>query len=71
MLWLTVEVAIIIWGTFIKGVIMLIAKTPRKFTELLLELLPLEQLEAVIERRKRNGKDDQASTEENQRNRES
>lgn len=61
MLWLTIEVATIIWSILSKGVIMLIAKTPKKMSDMLLERLPLEQIEAAVERRKRNGKNKPAA----------
>ena len=54
MIWLSVEVAVVIWGMLNTGVTMLIAKTPKPFWEELLRRLPLEVLKAEVERREKS-----------------
>ena len=53
MIWLSIEVAVVIWGTLRMGVTMLIAKTPRPFWDELLRRLPREALKAELERREK------------------
>ena len=53
MIWLTIEVAVIAWSTTKTGVFMLIAKTPKSWSALLLERLPTDRLKAELERREK------------------
>lgn len=55
MVWLTAEVAVIARSIIGTGVEMLIAKTPRSWTEHILRGLPLERLKAEVERREKSG----------------
>ena len=57
MVWLTVEVAVIARIIIGTGVEMLIAKTPKSWTEHILRGLPLERLKAEVERRERSEPD--------------
>ena len=63
MIWLSVEVAVVIWSMLNTGATMLIAKTPKPFWEELLRRLPLEVLKAEIERREKSetGRPDKAN----------
>ena len=52
MIWLTVEVAAISWTTLKTGANMLIAKTTPSLRQQVAETLTIEQLEAVLERKR-------------------
>ena len=51
MAWLTVEVLATVWNITMRGVEMLIAKSPRSLTQSILRGLPTEVLKAEIEKR--------------------
>lgn len=58
MAWLTIEVAIIAWNGLKRSIFMLIAKTSKKsfrqeLAEALMENIPLERLEAIVEKRRK------------------
>lgn len=53
MAWLTIEVAAIVWDILKMGATMLIAKTSKPFLEQLAERVPLETLEAIVEKKRR------------------
>lgn len=53
MAWLTIEVATIVWDILKMGATMLIAKTSKPFLEQLAERVPLETLEAIVEKKRR------------------
>ena len=65
MVWLSVEVGIIIWDALTKGVMMLIARTPKSWTDLLLEHLPTERLRSELKRREKA--DQQSSQQTNEK----
>ncbi len=52
MVWLTVEVAAIAWATLKTGANMLIAKTTPSLRQQVAETLTIEQLEAILERKR-------------------
>ena len=52
MIWLTVEVAAIFWATLKMGVNMLIAKTTPSLRRQVAESLTLEELEAIVEKKR-------------------
>lgn len=52
MVWLTVEVAAIAWATLKTGVNMLIAKTTPSLRRQVAESLSLEELEAIVEKKR-------------------
>ena len=65
MAWLTIEVAVITWNG-IKGAIMLIAKTSKKsfrheLMETLADSLPIETLEAILEKKRNQAGNNGAS----------
>lgn len=57
MIWLTVEVAVILWNYLKMGVSMLIAKTGKPFWVELARRMPTSLLTAELERRKNNDAD--------------
>ncbi len=65
MIWLSVEVAAIVWHILKMGVAMLIAKTSKPLRNMVLERLSREQLEAELE--KRNKADANKPSEPNKR----
>ena len=53
MVWLSVEVAIVTWVALKRGGKMLFAKTTPSFRQQVAETLTIEQLEAVLEKKRR------------------
>lgn len=61
MVWLTVEVAVIIWTALKAGGIMLFAKTTPSFRKQIAESLPLEELEVIVEKKRKKALREQAA----------
>ena len=57
MAWLTVEVLATVWNITMRGVEILIAKSPRSLTQSILRGLPTEALKAEIEKRESDDAD--------------
>lgn len=64
MVWLSVEVAITFWNVLTKGIMMLIAKTRKNWTALLLEHLPTDRLRSELERREKADQEKSPQTNE-------
>ncbi len=64
MIWLTVEVAVILWNYLKMGVSMLIAKTGKPFWVELARRMPTSLLTAELERRKNNDADKPSNAKE-------
>jgi hypothetical protein len=58
MIWLTVEVIIVAWSTLKTGGKMLFAKTTPSFRQQVAETLTIEQLEAVLEKKRKKAQRD-------------